>query len=70
MPVLPVRLYQPDGNSPVYIAQLWHKNSSKHPGSFMNAIVKQNPIPLKLTLEFERLEELQAFEMIFSYLRL
>jgi len=31
----------------------------------MKAIAKQNPIPLKLTLEFERLEELQAFEMIF-----
>ena len=31
----------------------------------MKAIAKQNPIPLKLTLEFETLEELQAFEMIF-----
>jgi len=31
----------------------------------MKAVSKQNPIPLKLTLEFETLEELQAFEMIF-----
>ena len=31
----------------------------------MKAIAKQNPIPLKLTLEFETIEELQAFEMIF-----
>ncbi len=31
----------------------------------MKAIAKQHPIPLKLTLEFETLEELQAFEMIF-----
>ena len=31
----------------------------------MKAVSKQNPIPLELTLEFETLEELQAFEMIF-----
>ena len=31
----------------------------------MKAIAKQNPIPLELTLSFETLEELQAFEMIF-----
>ena len=31
----------------------------------MKAKAKQNPIPLKLTLEFETLEKLQAFEMIF-----
>ena len=27
----------------------------------MKAIAKQHPVPLKLTLEFETLEELQAF---------
>ena len=32
----------------------------------MKAKAKQQPIPLKLTLEFETLEELQAFEMIFQ----
>ena len=31
----------------------------------MKAISKQNPIPLKLSLEFETLEEPQAFETIF-----
>ena len=31
----------------------------------MKAVSKQNPIPLKLSLEFETLEELQSFEMIF-----
>jgi len=31
----------------------------------MKAIAKQNPTPIKLTLEFDTLEELQAFEMIF-----
>ena len=31
----------------------------------MKATTKTNPVPFKFMLEFEKLEELQAFEMIF-----